>query len=256
MLHPPAAVIEHDLPPLTCMVHGGPHSAFSTGFSNAAALACLSGSCVLQVNYRGSLGFGRAALESLLGKCGQQDVADVDAAVDAALAKGWADPTRVAVIGGSHGGFLGAHLVAQRADRYRAAALRNPVTDIASMVHRTDIPDWCFIEMGMPYDFSSYRAPTCEELVRMREASPMYRASDIRAAVLLLMGESDLRVPPSCGRDFYHVLRANGNPTRLLSYPSDTHAISTPSSEADAWINTINWIKTHAWGDRAKKTGQ
>jgi acylaminoacyl-peptidase len=248
VLHAPPSVAEPGvLPPLTVMVHGGPHSAFSTAFSASALLCSLSGSCVVLVNYRGSLGFGRAPLESLLGKCGRQDVGDVNAAVDAVLAKGWADPTRVAVVGGSHGGFLGAHLVAQHPDRYKAAAIRNPVTDIASMVHRTDIPDWCFVEMGMEYDFDSYRAPTCDELVRMREASPMHIASNIRAAVLLLIGESDLRVPPSCGHDFYHVLRANGSPVRMLSYPKDTHAISVPSSEADAWINTVEWIKRYAW---------
>jgi acylaminoacyl-peptidase len=54
--------------------------------------------------------------------------------------------SRVAVVGGSHGGFLTGHLVGQYPTRFRAAALRNPVLDISLMVHVSDIPDWTFIE--------------------------------------------------------------------------------------------------------------
>ncbi len=59
---------------------------------------------------------------------------------------GWVDESRVAVVGGSHGGFLAGHLVGQHPTRFRAAALRNPVLDISLMVHVSDIPDWTFIE--------------------------------------------------------------------------------------------------------------
>ena len=70
---------------------------------------------MLHVNYRGSIGFGRAPLNTLPGKCGSQDVADVVTATKAALAMcdESIDPERVAVVGGSHGGFLGAHLIGQ-----------------------------------------------------------------------------------------------------------------------------------------------
>lgn len=59
---------------------------------------------------------------------------------------GWADPKRVAVVGGSHGGFLTGHLVGQHPSAFAAAVLRNPVLDISTMIHLSDIPDWCYIE--------------------------------------------------------------------------------------------------------------
>ena len=58
-------------------------------------------------------------------------------------ATGWVDPSRVAVVGGSHGGFLAGHLVGQHAAAFAAAVLRNPVLDLSVMIHLSDIPDWC-----------------------------------------------------------------------------------------------------------------
>lgn len=61
-------------------------------------------------------------------------------------ASGFADGTRASVCGGSHGGFLSGHLMGQFPQRFKCAALRNPVLNIALMVGVTDIPDWCYIE--------------------------------------------------------------------------------------------------------------
>lgn len=75
-------------------------------------------------------GFGTTALESLPGRIGTQDVADVVAATKAALAlePKALDPSRVGVVGGSHGGFLGAHLTSQHPEIFKVTALRNPVS--------------------------------------------------------------------------------------------------------------------------------
>ncbi len=62
------------------------------------------------------------------------------------LRSGFVDESRVAVIGGSHGGFLTGNLVGQHAARFRCGVLRNPVMDISLMAHVSDIPDWCFVE--------------------------------------------------------------------------------------------------------------
>ena len=59
---------------------------------------------------------------------------------------GLVDPNRVAVMGGSHGGFLTGHLVGQHAERFRTGVLQNPVMDLSGFIHDTDIPDWCYIE--------------------------------------------------------------------------------------------------------------
>ncbi|XWS52397.1 hypothetical protein CRYUN_Cryun11dG0067000 [Craigia yunnanensis] len=115
-----------------------------------AALRALSQRLSRQIYFRGSLGFGEEALQSLPGKVGSQDVNDVLTAIDHVIEKGLANPSKITVLGGSHGGFLTMHLIGQMElsleapDKFVAAAARNPVCNISSMVGITDIPDWCF----------------------------------------------------------------------------------------------------------------
>jgi acylaminoacyl-peptidase len=102
-----------DIPPLVLVLHGGPHAVTQTSFSRTAAFLSALGFNLLHVNYRGSLGFGEEALQSLPGNVGHQDVGDVLTALDHVIENGLANPAKVAVIGGSHGGFLTSHLIGQ-----------------------------------------------------------------------------------------------------------------------------------------------
>lgn len=135
------------------------------------------GYAILHCNYRGSSGFGQNALESLAGTAGSLDVEDVVHLTKHALASNDAlDSSRVGVCGGSHGGFLSGHLIGQYPELFKVAAMRNPVTNIASMVTATDIPDWCYVETfgAGYYDWNVFRGPTKNELSAMWEASRKY----------------------------------------------------------------------------------
>ncbi|KAL7521562.1 hypothetical protein ACHAWX_006982 [Stephanocyclus meneghinianus] len=142
--------LENERFPLIVVPHGGPHACMPTSFEKAGlsyGFLCKHGRyAVLHVNFRGSTGFGQAALESLAGNAGSLDVLDVVAATRAVIEMGFVDPDRVGVCGGSHGGFLAGHLIGQHPNLFKVAAMRNPCTNIASMVTATDIPDWCYIE--------------------------------------------------------------------------------------------------------------
>ncbi len=121
--------------PLIVVPHGGPHSATPTSFVPSYGYLCQHGRyAVLHVNFRGSTGFGQAALESLAGNAGTLDVLDVVAATRAAINTGVIDAERVGICGGSHGGFLAAHLSGQHPDLFKVASMRNPCINIASMV--------------------------------------------------------------------------------------------------------------------------
>lgn len=107
--------------------------------------SALAGYRVALVNYPGSLGFGQDFVDELPPKLGELEV-------DATLAAGHylntlslASRTRGKkfIAGGSHGGFITAHLTARYPDEYDAALMRNPVTDMMSELNQTDIPDWC-----------------------------------------------------------------------------------------------------------------
>ncbi|NXL47271.1 ACPH enzyme, partial [Podilymbus podiceps] len=232
-------------PPLVVIPHGGPHSVFTAGWMLYPAALCCVGFAVLLVNYRGSLGFGQDNVASLLGNVGTQDVRDVQFCVERVLQEESLDVSRVALVGGSHGGFLACHLLGQFPDTYQACVVRNPVVNIASMVATTDIPDWCLTETGLPYAPDALPDPA--QWTEMLCKSPICYIDRVRAPVLLMLGEDDLRVPPKQGLEYYRALKARGIPTRLLWYPASNHALAVVEAEADGFMNMVLWLLKHLW---------
>ena len=226
---------EKDRKTLIVFPHGGPHSAFTTAFSkNVHAFASL-GFSLLLVNYTGSLGLGRNSIHDLLGHVGDIDVKDVQQAAKEIFASG--DFTKAVVMGGSHGGFLTAHLIGQYPEFYKAAALRNPVIDIATMVGATDIPDWNFCETGIRYNASEPPVASDEMLAKMFKKSPIIFVGNVKCPVLILLGQKDLRVPPSQGLRYYKYLKSRGADVSVKVYPNDCHPLSSVECAADCFIH-------------------
>ncbi|XP_030828374.1 acylamino-acid-releasing enzyme isoform X1 [Strongylocentrotus purpuratus] len=229
--------------PLIVWAHGGPHSVFSTGYLLLPGLFCQLGFVIACVNYRGSIGFGQASIDSLPGFVGTHDVKDVQAAAEAVIEQGLVDRERVAVSGGSHGGFLSTHMIGQYPDFYKACITRNPVTNLAAMLGGTDIPSWTMTEAGMDFDFKI--APSAEMYAKMFNCSPMAHIDKVRAPTLLMLGSDDLRVPPQQGIRYHEMLKARGVKTRLLMYPDNSHPINKVDAEADCFMNMYTWITEH-----------
>uniref|UniRef100_A0A3B5KUR0 Acylamino-acid-releasing enzyme n=1 Tax=Xiphophorus couchianus TaxID=32473 RepID=A0A3B5KUR0_9TELE len=200
--------------------------------------------CLHPVNYRGSTGFGQDSILSLIGQVGSQDVKDVQRAVMAALQNDKTlDPKRLAVIGGSHGGFLSCHLIGQYPDFYRACAARNPVINAATLLGTSDIVDWRYTSAG--FQFSYDNIPTAETLAAMLLKSPITHAAQIKAPVLLMLGGKDRRVSPHQGLELYKVLKSRGSPVRLLWFPEDGHSLSRVDTQVDCFLNTVLWLTQH-----------
>uniref|UniRef100_A0A8D0G1R4 Acylamino-acid-releasing enzyme n=1 Tax=Sphenodon punctatus TaxID=8508 RepID=A0A8D0G1R4_SPHPU len=241
----PSPVPEKAQLPLVVMPHGGPHSVFVASWMLYPAALCRMGFAVLLVNYRGSLGFGQDSVASLPGNVGCQDVNDVQFCVEQMLQEELLDPKRVALLGGSHGGFLACHLIGQYPGTYRACVARNPVVNMASMIGCTDIPDSsrCMTEAGFSYD--AVALPDPSQWVEMLRHSPMQYIDQVQTPVLLMLGEDDRRVPPKQGLEYYRALKARGIPTRLLLFPGNNHAISGVEAEADGFMNIALWLIQH-----------
>ncbi|XP_066924049.1 acylamino-acid-releasing enzyme-like [Clytia hemisphaerica] len=231
--------------PLVVFPHGGPHVMATNTFRfNAAAFVHL-GYAVLLCNYRGSTGFGKENLEALPGNVGDMDIKDVQNFAEILLEKfeNRFNKKQIFVFGGSHGGFIGAHLVGQYPDFYSAAALLNPVTDMSAMMMVTDIPDWTFVESGVPYEQGTIPSP--EILAEMVKRSPIVHLKKVKAPVLLLVGGKDLRVPPSQSKSYYRLLRANGKTAKMLYYPEDSHPLLNIETDGDFFVNVLKWFYEH-----------
>ncbi|XP_050219086.1 acylamino-acid-releasing enzyme-like isoform X2 [Mercurialis annua] len=233
--------------PLIVMLHGGPHSVTLSNFSKNLAFLSSIGYNLLIVNYRGSLGFGEEALQSILGKIGSQDVNDVLTAIDHVIDMGLISPSSISVLGGSHGGFLTTHLIGQAPDKFAAAAARNPVCNLASMVNTTDIPDWCYVETyGIEGKNKYTEAPSVDDLTLFHSKSPISHISKVKTPTIFLIGAKDLRVPMSDGLQYARALKEKGVDVKILIFPDDTHAIERPQSDFESFLNIGVWFKKYS----------
>ncbi|KAJ8978652.1 hypothetical protein NQ317_019088 [Molorchus minor] len=229
--------------PFIIWPHGGPHSVISNYFILEAAMFLSFGFAIVFVNYRGSIGSGQKSVDFLLGKVGTSDVSDCIVATDKALEIfPWLNPDSIVLVGGSHGGFLVAHLSGQYPDKFKAVVARNPVIDLASMSVISDIPDWCYVEAGKEY--TQKGEIESEILLEMRKVSPIVHAHKVKAPTLLQIGTKDLRVPCHQGTEYYLRLKANGVTTKMNLY-DDNHTLGTVTNETDNIINTLLWIQKH-----------
>eukprot|EP01035_Chromulina_nebulosa_P020526 gene20526-26625_t len=219
------------------------------------------------INFRGSTGFGEDSILSLLGKIGTNDVCDIYTITSHMLSLTYNDlsdfdinytdttsselttkifdSNKIGIVGGSHGGFLTAHMIGQYPDLFQAACMRNPVTNIPSMFTTSDIPDWCMIESGLTYDFDSFILPNIEQIKVLQQCSPVIYIDKVKTPTLICLGLKDKRVPPSQGTEYYHLLKCRNIDSKLVTYPEDCHAIDKPSTEAEHWIEIAKWLKKY-----------
>ncbi|KAK7279307.1 hypothetical protein RJT34_24355 [Clitoria ternatea] len=229
--------------PLIVMLHGGPHDVSLSCFSKYWAFLSSVGYSLLIVNYRGSLGFGEEALQSLPGKVGSQDVNDVLSAIDHVINLGLADPSKITVMGISHGGFLTTHLIGQAPEKFVAAAAINPVCNLALMVGTTDIPDWCYVvSCGNVAKNCFTRPPSADDLTLFYSKSPISHVSKVKAPTLFLLGAQDIRVPNPDGLQYARALKEKGVEIKIIIFPNDVHALKRPQSDLECVFNIAVWF--------------
>ncbi len=169
------------------------------------------GFAVLYVNYRGSTGFGEAALNSLSGNIGVQDVKECHQATLEALEKhSFIDKDSVFLWGGSHGGFIVTHLVGQFPNFYKAVSARNPVINGATKFTTGDSPTSSIVGSGLGDGSELEGILNAETLGIMFDCSPIRYAAQVKAPTLLLVGKVDRRVHPSQSMEYYRALKLRG----------------------------------------------
>ncbi|GAA5151045.1 prolyl oligopeptidase family serine peptidase [Microbacterium pseudoresistens] len=216
--HPPAnpdaSAPEGELPPYIVSVHGGPTAHVSGAVALWIAHLTSRGIGVLEVNYGGSSGYGRAYRERLDRQWGIVDVDDVIAAARGLVDEGIADPRRLAIRGGSAGGWTVLSALV-RGGVFAAGISRYGVSDLRTLAEDT-------------HDFERYYldglvGPLPDAEAVYIERSPLTHAERIDVPVLILQGEDDRVVPPAQSEAIRDALAARGVPHEYLLFPGEGH---------------------------------
>jgi dipeptidyl aminopeptidase/acylaminoacyl peptidase len=227
--------------PLLVMVHGGPTGQSLADWTPQVQAFVQRGWSVLQPDYRGSTGHGRAYTQALAGRWGERDVADVGAGIRYAVKEGWADASRVAIVGGSAGGMTALLLAAQHPDLVHAVVARYPVCDLVDLALTTHRFESTY----------TYRlvGPLPEAADTYRDRSPIARAAEIRVPTLLLHGDKDTSVPVAQSEALADRLRAAGTPVERHVYAGEGHGWRRAATITDDFDRVhaflTRWVLPH-----------
>jgi dipeptidyl aminopeptidase/acylaminoacyl peptidase len=239
----PLGYVEGRRYPMILQIHGGPYGRFTYGFEPRAQIYAASGYAVLMPNPRGSTGYGNKFAVANLRDWGGKDYQDLMAGVDEMVKRGVADPDRLAVMGGSYGGFMTFWVVTQTS-RFKAAIGHAGISDWYSFHGQSDIPSL------MEYGFGGMPWTARETYVKY---SPMTFVDRVKTPLLITHGEQDRRVTISQAEQYYRALRKRGVEVVFVRYPREGHGITEPNHQIDLVNRHIEWFDKHVRGEKSQE---
>jgi dipeptidyl aminopeptidase/acylaminoacyl peptidase len=230
---------ERDLP-LILMPHGGPFARDSWDFDPWVQFLASRGYAVLQVNFRGSTGYGRAYVERGFGQFGSGMIDDLEDGVDWLAQQGIADSHRVCIMGASYGGYAALWAPIRHPDRYRCAISFAGVTDVRAILH---------------YDARLFSAPRYsrewrrriegEEHTDLSQISPLQQAARLTIPVLIAHGDQDRVVPVSQSRNLVRALTRAGAHPESVFYAQAPHGFTKPQDSIDFLQRVEAFLTAH-----------
>jgi dipeptidyl aminopeptidase/acylaminoacyl peptidase len=232
--------------PMVVLVHGGPWvRGASWRWNPQSQFLASRGYAVLEVEFRGSAGFGLAHFEAGLKQWGlsmQNDIAD---GTRWAIAQGIADPQRVCIAGASFGGYAALMGLVNDPDLYRCGIEWLGVTDIELMYTGT----WFsksdaspgYLRYGMPLMIGD----PVKDAAQLKATSPIQQAARIHQPLLLAYGREDKRVPIYHGRKFYSAVTRSNHQVEWIDYSGEGHGWSLPKNRIDFWQRVERFLNKH-----------
>lgn len=213
--------------PTITYVHGGPVWAWRSRWSMGYAYTLLfvrQGYAVFHPNPRGSSGRGEEFRTAVIGDLGGAEADDTLSGIDELVRTGIADPDRLAVFGGSHGGYMAAWLITQT-DRFAAAMPYCPVTE------------WTFMRLT-----TNDVAAQDHLLGGSHGRAPLDHVANVTTPTLITTGTRDLITPASQGLAFHRALAERGVPTGYVEYPLEGHGVRSFPAQIDFSARALGWF--------------
>jgi dipeptidyl aminopeptidase/acylaminoacyl peptidase len=235
----PAGVSPNGLP-LVLLVHGGPWARDRWGFHPEAQWLASLGAACLQVNFRGSTGYGKRFLHAGDREWGAKMQDDLTDAVRWAVENGVADPKRVAIQGGSYGGYAALAGAAFTPGVYRCAVDVVGPSNLVTLI-KSIPPYW--EPMKRVFDLRVGAVDSEPEFLRAR--SPLFSASKIDIPLLIAQGANDPRVKQAESEQIVEALRAKGKPVEYLLFPDEGHGFAKPANRLKFYDAAESFHRRH-----------
>ncbi|MGE2737451.1 alpha/beta fold hydrolase [Mycolicibacterium vaccae] len=229
--------------PLVLMVHGGPWYRDAWEFNAGVQLLANRGYAVLQVNFRGSLGYGKAFLKAAIGEFAGKMHDDLIDGVEWAVRQGIADRDRVAILGGSYGGYAALVGVTFTPDVFAAAVDYVGISDLANFMRtlpplaRPQLANNWHTYVGDPDD--------PDQLADMMARSPITRVDQIRTPLLVIQGANDVRVVQAESDNLVEALRGRGVEVDYLIQADEGHGAVNPENVIAMWKRIVDFLGRH-----------
>lgn len=231
------------LHPMVVLPHGGPHGVRDYWeFDSEAQLLASRGYAVLQVNFRGSGGYGMDFQSAGYRQWGASMQDDLTDATRWAIEQKITQADRICIFGASYGGFAALMGAAREPDLYRCAIGYAGVYDLELMLSSGDIPE--------SLSGKAYLAEALgDDMGDLRARSPVHRAQDIKAPVLLIHGTKDWRVDYEQATRMKDALQKHGKPVEWLSLAREGHGVYDETTRKEVYERVLAFLDKHLKGE-------
>lgn len=220
--------------PLIVLVHGGPTSQRNAKFDMEVQFFTSRGFAVLQVNHRGSTGYGKAYMNKHEGNWGVYDVQDSITGAQFLADKGYVDSKKMVIMGGSAGGYTALQVLVDKPNFFKAAIVSYGVANQFSLVIDTH---------KFESRYSDWLLGTLPESAeKYRDRSPLFHAKNIQDAVIIFQGTDDNVVPKNQSDTIVAALRKNNVPHEYIVYEGEGHGFSKPETKVDFYNKVMKFL--------------
>lgn len=234
--------------PMVLLVHGGPWGRDTWGQSSSAQWLANRGYAVLQVNFRASTGFGKKFLNAGNRQWGLAMHDDLLDSVAWAVKEGVADPKKVAIMGGSYGGYATLAGLAFTPDKFACGVDIVGPSNIFTLLS-TIPPYWAAMKRQLIMRMGDPENPADKAL--LTKASPLFSADKIKAPLLIGQGQNDPRVKPAESEQIIAAMEKNGLPVTYVLYPDEGHGFARPDNRIDFYARAEGFL-SKCLGGRAE----
>jgi dipeptidyl aminopeptidase/acylaminoacyl peptidase len=226
--------------PAIVYVHGGPGGQTRRGYRADMQMLANAGYAVLGINNRGSSGYGKTFFTADDGKHGREPLWDCVEAKTFLASLGHIDPNRIAIMGGSYGGYMTAAALAFRPEAFKVG------------VNIFGVTNWIRTLESIPPYWEAQRLSLYKEVgdpVKDREfliaTSPLFHAKEIRKPMIVIQGANDPRVIKAESDDIVEAVKKNNVPVDYVVFPDEGHGFSKKKNELEAYSRILKFLEKH-----------